>query len=335
MSEPIRLALIGAGLFAREAHIPALVALQDQYQVVAIASRTLESAQARAAEIPYTVETTTDIPALLDHDDIEVVNVVLPIQVQPPVLEQVIRSGKHIISEKPIARTLTEGQHMIDLHTSSSLWMVAENFRYQSGYMKAAELLKADAIGKPILANWVLYLPLNPGDKYYETAWRRGGDFPGGFLLDGGVHRVAALRLMLGEIRRVHSFATLSRPDCPPLNTIAANLEFENGCIGNYSETYGAAPGAAYTTRITISGTDGLMQVDDGQVIITRDGETRTIDAPGAPNVQAELAAFADSIRNGAPHRGTPQQAMQDVAVVEALLHAAETGQTTDVQRFV
>ncbi|MAS35096.1 MAG: hypothetical protein CL610_13885 [Anaerolineaceae bacterium] len=334
MSEPIRIAMIGAGVFARDAHIPALVALQDRYQVVALASRTLESAQARLDLFPYPVEATNDIPGLLARDDIEAINVLLPIHVQAPILAQALRSGKHVISEKPIAPTVADGKALIEQHTSGSLWMVGENFRYQAAFMRAAEMLADGVIGRPVLANWTMYSPLNPGDTYYDTPWRRSGDFPGGYLMDGGVHWVAAFRLILGEISRVNAFATLSRDDVPPVNTLVANFTFDSGCIGNYSAIFGAAPGANYSTGLTISGSEGLMQVGFDQVTVTRGDETRTIKVSGVRNVQAELAAFADSIRNGAVHRGTPQQGLQDVAVVEALLQSADSGQSVDVERF-
>ena len=66
---------------------------------------------------------------------------------------------------------------MISLHIVDSHWMVGENFRYHTGFVRAAELIAQDAIGKPVLANWTLHVALNPGDKYYETSWRRAGDF--------------------------------------------------------------------------------------------------------------------------------------------------------------
>ena len=335
MSEPIRMALIGAGLYAHEAHIPALVNLQDQFNVVAIASRTLETAQARAKEFPYAVEPVNDLPALLRRDDVEALNVVLPVQVQPASLELALQSGKHVVSEKPIARSAAEGQRLIEQHTSGSVWMVAENFRYQAAYVKAAELVAEGAIGKPVLANWTMYNALNPGDKYYETFWRRAGDFPGGFLLDGGVHWAAVFRMVIGEVARASAFATLSRPDCPPLNTITANFEFENGCIGNLSAIYGAPRGGDHSTGLIISGTEGLLHATGDHVTISRGDESRTIKTAGVSNVQAELAAFADAIRHGTPHRNSPQQAMQDVALIEALLRSAESGRAETVERFV
>ncbi|MBZ0303327.1 MAG: Gfo/Idh/MocA family oxidoreductase [Anaerolineae bacterium] len=334
MSEPIRLALIGAGLFVRDAHIPALVALSDRYRVIAVASRTLESAQARAAEFPYPVEATDNLPALLNRDDIEAIDVVLPIQVQPPVLEMALKSGKHVISEKPIARSVAEGQQLIAQHTSGSQWTVAENFRYEAAYIRAAELVAQGAIGRPLVANWTMYSPLNPGDKYYETPWRRAGDFPGGFLLDGGVHWVAAFRLILGEIVRVSGFAALTREDTPPLNALTANFEFASGCIANYSALFGAAPGGDYSTGLTISSSEGLMQVLSDRVTITQGSETHSFKVSGADSVQAELAAFADSLRDGKLHRNSPQQALQDTAVIEALLQSADSGQAERVALF-
>jgi predicted dehydrogenase len=335
MSEPIRIALIGAGLYTHEAHIPALVALQDQFHVVAIASRTLETAQARAKEFPYAVEPTNDIPALLRREDIEAVNVILPVQVQPASLELALQSGKHVVSEKPIARSTAEGKRLMEQHTSGSVWMVAENFRYQASFVKAAELVAGGAIGKPVLANWTMYIALNPGDKYYETFWRRAGDFPGGFLLDGGVHWASVFRMVIGEVARASAFAMLSRPDCPPLNTIAANFEFENGCIGTFSGIYGAPRGGDYNAGLTVSGTEGFLHATYDRVTVSRGDESRTIKTAGVSNVQAELAAFAETIRHGTPNRNSPQQALQDVALIEALLRSAETGRAEMVERFV
>lgn len=335
MPEPLRLALIGAGLYAREAHVPALIALQDKYRVVAVASRTLESARERASDFPYPVEATSDIPGVMARADVDVLNVVLPIQVQPPVLEMALKSGKHVVSEKPIARSVAEGQHLMAQHTSASLWMVAENFRYQTAFVKAAEMLADGAIGRPLVANWTMYSPLNPGDKYYETPWRRAGDFPGGFLLDGGVHWVAVFRLIIGEIARASGFAALTREDTPPLNALVANFEFDNGCIGNYTAIFGAAPGGDYVTGLTVSGSEGFMQAGYDRVSITRGNETHTHKVSGVSNVQAELAAFADAIREGKAHRNSPEQALQDVAVIEALLRSAETGQAEAIPRFI
>ena len=58
--KPIRLAIIGAGIYARDAHTPALLRLRDRFQVAAVCARSLASADALAAQFGSDVERCTD-----------------------------------------------------------------------------------------------------------------------------------------------------------------------------------------------------------------------------------------------------------------------------------
>jgi predicted dehydrogenase len=62
---PIRLALLGTGIFAREAHLPALKALADRFEVVAIYSRSAANARVLASSVPHLVDTYSDIAPVL------------------------------------------------------------------------------------------------------------------------------------------------------------------------------------------------------------------------------------------------------------------------------
>ena len=76
--EPIRVGIIGAGIFAREAHLPAWQALGNSARIAMIASRTDESAARLARMVDYPVETTTDMDAVLSRHDIDAVDIILP-----------------------------------------------------------------------------------------------------------------------------------------------------------------------------------------------------------------------------------------------------------------
>jgi predicted dehydrogenase len=85
-------------------------------------------------------------------------------------------------------------------------------------------------------------------------------------------------------------------------------------------------------------GERGAVEVHRRGFTITAGGRTRTktiADYVDTSAIRAELEAFAAAILEGRPHRNTPQQALQDVAVVEALLRSAETGQRTAPERVV
>jgi predicted dehydrogenase len=131
----IRLALLGSGIFACEEHLRALNALADRFEVVAIYSRRAANAAALAKTLPHPVDVYADITAVLARTDIDAVDIVLPIAVQPAVIEAALRAGKHVLSEKPAAPDVATGKRLLQTaaeltRASGKVWMVAENFRY-------------------------------------------------------------------------------------------------------------------------------------------------------------------------------------------------------------
>jgi predicted dehydrogenase len=335
MTPPIRLGLIGAGTFARKAHIPSLKDLPDQLEIVAVCSRTRESAEAVAALLPHPVDLYTDAAALLARADVEAVDIVLPIPLLADAVRQALAAGKHVISEKPIAPTCAEAEALIefyDQHTDQ-IWMVAENWRYEDAFGAAGEAIRAGAIGRPLFCDWSLILPVMPGAPGHRTLWRRTGDFPGGFLIDGGVHHAAGLRAVLGEIESVSALTAAHRPDLPPADTLIAALRFANGATGTYSVTYAARSGLA-DAALHVVGEEGSLRVSADTLTLWREESGQTAQSfPLHRSVEREFAAFAESIRSGAPHRNPPQEALNDLAVIEAMLVSAETGTRRRVTR--
>ena len=321
---PIRLALIGAGIFARDAHMPALLDLPDFFEIVAIYSRSQKSAMALAASLPHEVPVYTDLLELLANGNIEAVDVLLPIDVMPDVVTMALEAGKHVISEKPIAPTVSGGKALIEAYSScaSQVWMVAENYRYEEAFIRASELVSQQLIGRPLICNWPLQIPMDSRNKYYHTRWRRSGNYPGGLLLDSGVHHVAAMRQVLGEIESVSAIKAQMRSDLAPADTLSASLEFENGAIGSYSVTFASAE--PHPTALHIAGERGNLRDTLDKIELTVDGRTDTINLSGGKGVWAELKAFATAIRCGEEHRNPPHQALQDVAVFEAMLRSAD-----------
>ena len=326
-SSPLRLALIGAGTFARDAHLPSLLRHPDRFKIVAVYSRTQATAEALTAILPQPVQTYTELEPLLARTDIEAVDILLPIVPLPAAVRQAWAAGKHVLSEKPIAPTVTTGRALLAEYANypKQVWMVGENWRYEAAFLQAADLIRQEAIGDPLTVHWTIYTPITPTSKYYHTTWRRDGSFPGGFLLDGGIHHLATLRLILGEIVQVSATAKQNSPDLPPLDTMAATLQFANGALGTYLTTF--ATGAPWPPALYIGGSQGSLRVQRKEIELTRGGSTERIECAGFDGVEKELLAFADAMQLGTPHRNTPQEALRDLAVVEALLRSAEISQ--------
>ncbi len=82
-------------------------------------------------------------------------------------------------------------------------------------------------------------------------------------------------------------------------------------------------------------GDNGALKLDNNAVYIRSESGERTLEFGERTGVELELAAFAAAIRDGAAHINSPQQALQDVAVIEAILESAQSGQRINVEQIV
>jgi len=333
---PIRLAILGSGIFARDAHLPSIKALGDTFEIVAIYSRNTATAEALVATLPGKVQTYTELAPLLARADIDAVDIIMPIAQQPDVVTAALKAGKHVISEKPTAPDVASGRKLIETAheltaKSGKVWTVAENWRYETAFRTAGEVIRRGDIGQPIQFNWATSSGVNAQTKYYHTGWRRDNSFPGGFLLDGGVHNIAAIRLVMGEIDSVSAYVTQIRPDLPPTDTLSATFRFDSGAFGTWTMTFVA--NSPWETPLQVLGDQGALRASSEKLDIFIDGNDRS-QTFEVNNVQAELADFARVI-HGAPLSNTPEQALQDVAIIHAILESARTGCAVQPERFV
>jgi predicted dehydrogenase len=329
---PIRLAIIGSGLFVQDAHVPSLLSLSKEYRIVAVCSRTLESAARLASLLPYAADATDDLESLLMRDDIDAFDVAAPIGVMPALLRKALASGKHVFSEKPIAPSSPVGEELIAVHAGNpgQIWMVGENWRIEPAFVRAAQLIADGAIGQPRVAQWTNFAALRPGDRYYATEWRRSAENDAGLILDGGVHHAAVLRLILGEAASVSAAIALQRPDLPPYDTVAATIAFRSGAICGYLVTY--AFEAPWPSPLLVVGDSGAIKVDTSGLELTQGGETHTETFASAFfAVEDEFRAFAQAIRAGRLEHSGPQSALADVRLVEAIILAARSGTRVEV----
>lgn len=99
----LRLGIIGTGVAARILHWPALEQLSDRYQIVAVANRSRDKGEAFADLVGLErVSVYTDFRELLARDDLDIVDLVLPPQLNYTMARAAAEAGLHIICEKPI-----------------------------------------------------------------------------------------------------------------------------------------------------------------------------------------------------------------------------------------
>jgi predicted dehydrogenase len=330
MPDPIRLGIIGTGLIVTAKHWPALSALRDTFRVTALANRT----QARAEALAEAIAAATGVrPAtyasyreLLAEERPDAVSLALPPAMNPEVVGAALAQGCHVLAEKPIAANLVDAAPMLSWPTlHGRVLMIAENYRYLASHRLAADLIKQGAIGQPGTVRWSYYQYQGPESIYYQTAWRKHPEHIGGYLSDGGVHHAAVLRMLLGDVETVAGRVVQLRPDLPPADTLSATLQFRNGVLGTYAVSY-ALPGPR--TALEVAGASGVLLVSRYKVELwQRDRLVNAWDAPSPfDGAAAMYEDFARSIRTGTPSQSPPQEALEDLRLIAAILHSSETG---------
>jgi len=338
MPDPIRIAIVGTGLIVTSKHWPALRALPRDFRVIALVNRTPAKAEALAEAIHAATRhrpaVYADYRQMLAAEKPDAVTLALPPDLNPEIAQAALAVGSHVIAEKPIAVSLAEGARMLPWAAQyRRVLMIAENYRYVASYRSAAQLIAEGAIGPPRVMRWTIYAYMAQDNPYYLTAWRQNPRHPGGYLSDQGVHNMAALRMLLGEVTHVSGLALLVRPDLLPADTLSATLRFASGCLGTYAATH-AVPGPEQPLQV--AGPDGALSIWRDRVGLWRQG--RPVEERTMPSEQDGLVEmyrdFSEAIRTGQSPRSTPAEALADLRLVVAMLRASDLGQEVPVAKI-
>jgi len=345
-TEVLRIAVLGAGIFAKESHIVAINKLigSKEVEVKAIYSRTLKSAEqlrdlCHSKDITlYHGEGYTQIEEILKRSDIDVVDVILPILELRKTIELCFKYGKHVISEKPLCSTIAEGKELIDLYEkkySQLVWSVAENFRYMSAVIRASDAIKEGRIGKILMSKFELRATISEDSKYYNTNWRKIPGYQGGFLLDGGVHFMAFIRAVVGEVKQLSAQVTQLQKHLPPADTFSASFTFVNGSVGSCDLSFGASKySQLQPPRLHVIGEKGAIIVQKDFVEIIEGSEKGTvtfkpsIDTSDDIAIIEEFRGFLRQIKTGTKDRNSPREALNDLILIESILVSGSTGKT-------
>jgi len=236
--DPVRLGIIGCGLAANRLHWPALQKLVHRFVITAVCNHT----PAKAVRFAETIGTFygRDVPYVLDYrelltrPEVDAVSVVLPVERNTEVCREAAEAGKHVLVEKPIAEDLDGAACLLALEKKypALVMMVAENFRYRPVFSALVDVLLSGRIGVPYHVEWRSWQRLVPEtSEYARTDWRVHHRYEGGFVTDAGVHNVAALRDMFGELECIGAATACVNPVIGRLDTLVYLFRTE-GCEG-------------------------------------------------------------------------------------------------------
>ena len=334
--DPVRVALVGAGYFAR-IQLDAWRRL-DGARLVAVCDRnpaTHDHVRNLDPEIPLFDE----MSAMLDVAAPDLVDIATPADTHLALVEEAAARGFDMVCQKPLAPTLETALQLVEACEQAGVMLaVHENIRWAPWHREIARLIGCGKIGRLHRIS----MRLRPGDGQGRDAYLSRQPYfqsmPRFLIHETAIHWIDTFRFLFGEITGV--FARLQR-----LNPVIAGEDagvvvfgFENGSMGIFD-------GNRLNDHVTDNPrrTMGEMWVEGSAGVLRLDGSARLWwKAHGDDEIEHEYAwvdrGFAGDavlaiqahiishLRDGAPLENCARDYLRNMAVEEAIYRSSEEG---------
>lgn len=289
----MRWGLIGASGYAAKSCAPG-IAESDKAGLAAVLSSDRERARELAERYGADVAT-DDMAQFLAAPGLDVVWVATPTYLHREQTLAILKAGKHVLCEKPLAPSPEEAWEMVQAAREGNLVLaVGYQGRYMPGHRAMKERIEAGGIGEVTVAR-SYYGVHRPGPP---PEWRQHrGSARWGALADIGSHHVDLLRMLVGEIVEARSL-TGHQLGFETEDVAGATLRFDSGAVGTLAVTVNVW---RQETRVEVHGTKGVgVAVDtnpanQGTVTIETDDGVEDItghrDSPWTAQVDAVTSA--------------------------------------------
>ena len=271
----------------------------------------------------------TDYRDLLDRNDIDVVTVAVPDQQHREISCAMLRAGKHVLCEKPLALRREDVRAIVAAEDASgSKFMVGQICRFTPAFEKAKEIIDSGVIGD------IYYVESEYAHDYMYLCdtWRADPDRHG--VIGGGCHAVDLLRWLAGDPLEVFAYGTHKLlPQVPYDDATIAVLKFPNDVIGKVFVSTGCK--RDYTMRTLIDGTKGTIIGDNTSPTMTlftigadeMAHEPQILDVTvNNHNAAKEFEVFADAILREKPVPTDAREGARTVEVCLAIIESSTTG---------
>lgn len=221
----MKIGLLGAGWFGREAHMRNLLNI-DGVEISAVSSRSESSLSAAKDLAGDGLSTFTDWRELLKMDELDAVIIALTNDQHHAAALAAFDAGKHVMCEKPLGLTIPECDEVISASGSAGkILQIGHEMRFQRLYEKMKAMIDGGDIGDLQLM-WCREFrgPMRPG-------WRSSEALTGGTILEKNVHHIDLFNWMMGSspLRVSAHGGTNVLTDREILDNAQVLIEFEGG----------------------------------------------------------------------------------------------------------
>lgn len=322
-ADVLRVAIVGCGLVS-SAHIEAYLAEPGRARIIACCDPIREKAE-RAAHHAGGAKVYTRFEEVLADPEIDSIDLLTPHDHHRDGVEMAARAGKHILCQKPLARTLDDADRMIAAAEDAGVHLFyGEMSRTANHAIAAHRLIEEGRVGQ-VVGLQGTYSNYQSGD-YLKTAWRYDpASAGGGQLLDGGIHELDYLLHFGGPVAGVMCHTAQFRPELGGEDTATLSLRFQSGALGTLFTSHASAQWMP-EAHCMVFGTDGLLALGGkhGALTLYRRGQAPEVIVEHRSNVfHSMIARYLDLVVDGAASASPARVGREALEVVLAAYRSA------------
>jgi predicted dehydrogenase len=320
----IRVAVVGAGVFARAVHLPNLKG-SPLFDVRAVVDSKGTIAQRSATDMdaPYA---TTDFHEALSDPQVDAIFIATRHNLHAEMAIAAARAGKHVFVEKPLGITTAECESVVQaVEEAGTLLTVGFNRRF-APTLEALKDGLAGAAGPNMVTYRVNAGPLPP------THWLLDPAIGGGRLVGEGCHFFDFVRWLVGEEpTRLSAQAVAGTNDSVPQDFVVT-LSFPNGSVGTV--IYSGMGNPSFSKeRVEVLAGGGVAVMEDFTSLTLHGLPGKAVRSrTGQKGYRAHLANFGAAVRGDAPLGITAQDGLRATLIAEKALEAIRGNGAVDLQ---
>ncbi len=329
--------LIGCGFFAvnqlhgwRDTEGAGITAICDQDP-----ARLAEVGDAFGIDARY-----TDAADMLAAEALDFVDIATTVPSHRALVELAAHHAVHVICQKPLAESLEDARAMIRaVEATGKVFMVHENFRWQSAIRAAIHSIREGDIGKPFFcrASFRSGYDVFSGQPYLAEGER--------FIIqDLGIHVLDIARALMGDVTRLSATTQRINPAIKGEDVATMLLAHDSGATSVVDCSYASRRKIETfpETLLEIDGDQGSLRLSEGYQLSIQHGGTEKVLDVEPPllewaerpwhNIQESVVAiqqdFARCIAEGRQPETSGEDNLKTLALVEAAYLSAQEGRT-------
>jgi predicted dehydrogenase len=338
-STPVRVAMIGFDHWYTALPLAQAFAAHPEVEVVGIAdadrNRAVDVLARTGLDAPIVAE-----KELLEDPRVQAIAAFGSCEKNPAVCVAAAENGKHIVSIKPLARTLDEATQILSAVRRAGVQFLPGESRPRASAFaqQVRRWLDEGRFGRILTANFQTLggLPRGWPDADHPGWWVDPERAPGGGWIDHSIYHIDLLRWLTGaKVTKVFGVQGNLRHSLGVEDYGHATIEFDSGLVATVEDTW-TAPAGGSRQSTTLQGSEGALYHDSltGKLAVTDPDYGGWVQVAAPPSYPSTVDDVIAAVRGEGEPLATVEDAWENLAVCEAFYRSCATGQPVEPARL-